>query len=214
MKAGLTYSVLDGPSIWGNGNNICFSTCYTGFERGWQPWVADLCQPWALIHGWEVNCTSVNTVNKVNTIPPGLVLGKYLELAPTLCCLCPWGPHTCPLNPKSKKHLFIFFSCTAEHSIASRHYSFSLHLSCVCASRLVHLEQCMGPCLSQKKDIENCLFRSCYFVTSLHQWLMTYLGSSDILIWFAGMCTQMTRSECGQYRCKDVYLSSACEPLN
>lgn len=61
-----------------------------------------------------------------NKVPPGLVLGKYLELAPTLCC-----PYTCTLNPNSKKHLCVFFFRTAEHSIQASVLA-SVSLLCLC----------------------------------------------------------------------------------
>lgn len=66
-----------------------------------------------------------------NMVPPGLVLGKYLELAPTLYCPCPWGPHTCTPNPNSKKHLCVFFFSAAEHSIQALLLP-SVSLLCLC----------------------------------------------------------------------------------
>lgn len=66
-----------------------------------------------------------------DVVPPGLVLGKYLELAPSVCCLCPWGPHTHPLNSKSKKHLCVFFFSAAEHSIQAL-LLLSVSLLCLC----------------------------------------------------------------------------------
>jgi len=43
---------------------------------------------------------------------------------------------------------------------------------------------------------------------------MAYLGGSVVLICFAGICTQITRSKCGRHRRNDVYLLCASEPLN
>lgn len=61
-----------------------------------------------------------------NTVPPGLVLGKYLELALTLC----WAPHACTPDPNSKKHVCILFFSAAECSIQA--LLISLCISCVC----------------------------------------------------------------------------------